>query len=74
MLTCEKCIHKKSLTVANTNLGAPIQFCLRYPPTSHILVQTDKFGQQIGFTISYPNVTDQTTACGEYSENSKIYN
>ena len=73
MLTCAKCVHKKSLAT-DVSSAMPVKFCLRYPPSTHILVQTDKFGQQVGFANSYPSITDQTTACGEYSENIKLSN
>ena len=67
MKTCTNCKYKIPLPT-NALLKIQPEFCLRYPPTSHILIQQDKFGPQIGTANTYPAVNDQTPACGEFHE------
>lgn len=65
MKTCNGCKYK-------IEMQKHIQFCMRFPPTSHLVMQQDKFGTQTGSANTYPVVNDQSPACGEFSEAIKI--
>jgi hypothetical protein len=71
MKTCTNCKYKISLATNSIGKIQP-EFCLRYPPTTHLVVQQDKFGQQMGTTNTYPAVNDQTPACGEFTDAEKL--
>lgn len=72
MKTCSSCKYKQAL--ATNSIGQKIapEFCLRYPPTTHLVIQQDKFGQQTGSINTYPSVNDQTPACGEFTDAEKL--
>jgi len=69
--TCTNCKYKIALATNSIGKIQP-EFCLRYPPTTHLVIQQDKFGQQTGSVNTYPTVNDQTPACGEFIETEKL--
>ena len=72
MKTCTNCKYKIALATNSIGKKIPPEFCLRYPPNTHLVIQQDKFGSQTGTVNTYPDVNDQTPACGEFIETEKL--
>lgn len=70
MKTCTGCKYMQRID-RTVNLASPY-FCLRFPPTPHLVVQQDKFGSQTGTINIYPTINSETPACGEYQKDSAL--
>lgn len=63
MQTCTGCIHMVGMTDGAKELQT---VCTRNPPTAFLLMVQSVGGVRPSATSSYPPVTSNTPACGEY--------
>lgn len=66
MKTCKKCSFKTK------NISDPLNIksflCVRFPPTIIPVVTQGTVGINLNISCSYPPITDDTLACGEFKD------